>query len=137
MPSRERESRHEYVIWLGADDLAAKGERLVVWVPSMTRSGQPIDHSYWRDETIRHMSALFGGATATSASGGWLDPDSHEIKMEEVTIVESYFHIDEWNQKNIVRLRKFLHRMGRETNQGEIGIHVKGEFLRIRRFDDE
>jgi hypothetical protein len=33
------------------------------------------------------------------------------------------------------RLREFLHRMGRETNQGEIAFEFDGRFYRIRTFD--
>jgi hypothetical protein len=32
------------------------------------------------------------------------------------------------------RLREFLHRLGRETNQGEIGFEFDGCFYRIRNF---
>lgn len=33
------------------------------------------------------------------------------------------------------RLREFLHRMGRETNQGEIAVDFDGRFHTIQTFD--
>ncbi|HZU37332.1 MAG TPA: hypothetical protein VFA18_15520 [Gemmataceae bacterium] len=36
---------------------------------------------------------------------------------------------------SLPRLREFLHRMGRETNQGEIAFEFDGRFYRIRNFD--
>jgi len=37
--------------------------------------------------------------------------------------------------QNLPRLREFLHRMGRETNQGEVAFEFAGRFYRIRMFD--
>jgi len=36
----------------------------------------------------------------------------------------------------LAELRGFLHRMGRETNQGEVGIVVGDEYHGISEFDD-
>jgi hypothetical protein len=33
-------------------------------------------------------------------------------------------------------LRAFLHRMGRETRQGEVGIVIDGQYFGINRYDD-
>jgi hypothetical protein len=33
-------------------------------------------------------------------------------------------------------LRSFLHRMGRETRQGEVAFEFDGRFYRIRGFDE-
>ena len=37
--------------------------------------------------------------------------------------------------KQLPRLRGFLHRLGRETNQGEIAFEFDDRFYRIRQFD--
>lgn len=37
--------------------------------------------------------------------------------------------------KNLNRIREFLHRMGRDTNQGEIAFELDDGFYRIRKFD--
>ena len=33
------------------------------------------------------------------------------------------------------RVREFLHRLGRETNQGEVAFEYASDFFRIRTFD--
>jgi hypothetical protein len=50
-------------------------------------------------------------------------------------IVYSFVPRPEQLTKNLPRLRAFLHRMGRETNQGEIAFEFDNRFYRIRRFD--
>ena len=60
-----------------------------------------------------------------------------EVKIENISMVVSFITREEWNKENILELRKYLHRMGREAEQGEIGILINGEFWRIRRFDNE
>jgi hypothetical protein len=37
--------------------------------------------------------------------------------------------------RHLPRLRAFLHRMGRETNQGEVAFEFDDRFYRIRQFD--
>jgi hypothetical protein len=37
--------------------------------------------------------------------------------------------------RGLARLREFLHRLGRETNQGEVGVEFDGNFYRITEFD--
>ncbi|TVS20739.1 MAG: hypothetical protein EA424_02440 [Planctomycetaceae bacterium] len=45
-------------------------------------------------------------------------------------------HVPDAFLANLPRIREFLHRMGRETNQGEIAFEFDGRFYRIRRFDE-
>ena len=123
---------------LGADDLRPKDKFICVFVPSKKRNGEPIDHEKWRDETVFTLSKLFGGATTVPGFGGWLDDEQGmKVKQETISMVVSFMVDEEWNENNILELRKFLHRMGRETDQGEIGILINGVFWRIRRFDHE
>lgn len=39
--------------------------------------------------------------------------------------------------EHVPELRALLHRMGRETNQGEIAFEFDDRFFRIRQFDSE
>jgi hypothetical protein len=122
--------------WLGAIDGASKGFLVLVFVPSQTRNGDPINHEAWRSETLQVMASLFGGATATEGSGGWRDDDEGgEVKIERVSVVVSFMAESDWNQETVSRLARFLHRMGREAKQGEIGLIVNGEYHPIRKFD--
>jgi hypothetical protein len=65
--------------------------------------------------------------------GGWLN-DQGEIICESPVIVYSFIRPDQF-LSNLPRLREFLHRLGRETNQGEIVFEFGGRFYRIRTFD--
>jgi hypothetical protein len=56
------------------------------------------------------------------------------IIWEQPIIVYSFIQGDQFFQA-LPRLREFLHRMGRETNQGEIAFEFDGQFYRIRTFD--
>ena len=37
--------------------------------------------------------------------------------------------------EELPRLRRFLHRLGRDTNQGEVAVEFDGRFYRITKFD--
>ena len=121
--------------WLGA----ATGERrdfvVMVYVPSQERDGTSLDHEYWLRQTLEVMTELFGGATATLCEGAWRDDDQGgQIKREKVSTVESYMPKSQWNSTNAKALAGFLHRMGREARQGEIGLLVDHEYFPIREY---
>jgi hypothetical protein len=40
-------------------------------------------------------------------------------------------------EESVASLRVFLHQMGREANQGEIGIVIGGDYFGIRTYDAE
>jgi hypothetical protein len=109
-----------------------------VFVPSLTRDGEEIDHNYWQRRTLEVMAGLFGGATAVEGLGAWRDDarDGH-VGVEKTTTVFSYMAKPSFSAERISALRKFLHRMGREAKQGEVGLIVDGEYLGIQEFDDE
>ena len=115
-----------------------KNQYVCIFVPSLTRDGSSIDHEFWRSETVRLLSRLFGGATSVYAFGGWLDEEmGGEVKEEKVSLVVSFFSADELSKNAVLALKRFAHRMGREAQQGEIGILLGNQFLRFRRFDYE
>lgn len=122
---------------IGAGSLDVKDQYVCVFIPSETRDQEPIDHEMWPHEAIAVMSKLFGGATAVESLGGWLDPDSNQVKSERVSLVFSMISANEWNGTTVVELRRFLHKLGREAKQGEVAILVMNQLLRIRRYDDE
>ena len=41
-----------------------------------------------------------------------------------------------WRDLEESRLRAFLHRLGRETNQGEIGLVIADEYFAIRNYEE-
>ena len=60
---------------------------IVFFVPSVRRSGQPVDHDYWVTEALSTFGALFRGATAyPRARGVWRDDEEGgALKFEEPT----------------------------------------------------
>jgi hypothetical protein len=108
---------------------------LTVYIPNKDKEDQEIGtQRRWVLEIIRLLSEINGGATSLPAEGGWLN-DEGKIILEDPVIV--YSHVKDAGAfvKNLPRLRAFLHRLGRETNQGEIAFEFDGRFFRIRNFD--
>ena len=116
--------------WLGA----VPGERrdfiVILFVPSVTRDGDPLDHYAWRKQALEVMAKLFGGATVVEGEGAWRDDErGGAIKSERISTVQSFTAKSSWNKETVRELATFLHRMGREANQGEIGLIVDGEYF--------
>lgn len=111
----------------------------VLFVPSVDRAGSPIDHERWVDQALTIFATLFRGATAyPRGTGRWRDDENAgALVTDEPTIVTSYADPKDVTDSALARLRAFLHRLGRETNQGEVGIVVDGVYYPITRYDRE
>lgn len=130
MPPNAIEPTDDFAGYMGASP--ASTQRLTLYVPTVDRNGKPIpDREVWMKEAIHLLSRIGGGATVfPNQLGAWLDPESNEVLEEAVDIVYSFVNPDPF-EKNLARLRAFLHRLGRETNQGEVGFEFDGQFFRI------
>jgi hypothetical protein len=124
----------DIAVALGADD-SASTQCFTVYIPNKDRTGQEIGtQRKWVLEAIQLLSEVNGGATAMPpVEGGWRD-DKGAIVWENPVLVYSFIRADQF-LNNLPRLREFLHRMGRETNQGEVAFEFDGRFYRIRDFD--
>ncbi|MBY0455828.1 MAG: hypothetical protein K2V38_00670 [Gemmataceae bacterium] len=60
--------------------------------------------------------------------------DTGELVWEHPVVVYSFIRAEPF-QANLPRVREFLHRMGRETNQGEVAFEFEGRFYLIREYD--
>jgi hypothetical protein len=121
--------------WLGAVGGDPRNFTVSIFVPSQTRDGMLIDHAAWQLETLEIMARLFGGATVIECQGAWRDDErGGAIGIEKVSTVYSLMAESSWNKKTVTELAKFLHRMGRESDQGEVGLVVNGRYFPIREF---
>ena len=119
---------------LGATEPASIQE-LALYIPNKDENGAPIaNQREWVREAGEILVDMGGGVTILPpVEGGWRNEDG-EIIWEEPVILYSYIQAESF-LKNLPRLREFLHRLGRETRQGEIAFEFAGEFYRIREYD--
>jgi hypothetical protein len=105
---------------------------LVLFIPSKDRSDQLIDQRYWVDETLNALGTLFGGATAfPQGKGVWRDDaQGGKLLFDEPVVIQCYTS-EPMLENQISPLRDFLHRMGRESRQGAIGLVIDGDYLEI------
>ncbi|EMY71527.1 hypothetical protein [Leptospira vanthielii] len=108
---------------------------LTLYIPSVDRYGKnSFDQEMWVKEAGVLLSAIGGGVTINPPSkGGWKSPTG-EIIWEDTIILYSYVD-GESLAKNIKNLKKFLHRLGREANQGEVACQFDGVFYKITEYD--
>lgn len=112
---------------------------MTVFIPSLDREGGEVDQQYWVDECLRTMGNLYGGGTAFPPGRGVWRDDARggNLIVEPVVMVMSYAREPDITDLSLVQLRSFLHRMGREAGQGEVGLVVDGIYYRIAEFDPE
>ncbi len=115
----------------------AGGEQITLFIPSRDRAGRVIDQGYWTDEALTTLGRLFRGATAfPPGKGVWRDDARGGALLREATVmVISYAPAAEL-RRNLTTLRVFLHRLGRETGQGEVGLIVNGKYYGISTYDE-
>ncbi|HEY6348956.1 MAG TPA: hypothetical protein VI636_06055 [Candidatus Angelobacter sp.] len=122
--------------WLGAS--RPLGTLIIVlFVPSKDRNGSDIDHDFWVTAALETLGKLFRGATAyPRARGVWRDDErGGDLRYEEPTIVTCYADPRALTDAARLQLRAFLHRLGRETNQGEVGIVIGSQYYGIAKYD--
>lgn len=115
-------------------------DQVVLFVPSVDRDSEPIDQAYWAEQALITFGQLFRGATAFPPGRGvWRDDERGGVLVhDETQMVISYVAGGTFGDPDVVkRLREFLCRMGREANQGEIGIVIDGTYLAIVDYDEE
>ena len=112
------------------------GEQITLFLPSKDRNGIDINQEKWRDKALDCFGRLFRGATAfPPGKGVWRDDenDGRLIHDETIMIVTYISEKVLWEQMG--ELRKFLHKLGRETNQGEVGIIINDSYHGISVYD--
>jgi len=110
-------------------------QRLTVYIPNKDKNGRELtDQERWVKEARELLTLIGGGSTALPpADGTWLD-DAGNVLWEQTRIIYCFIKPDSFRQR-ISDLRTFLHRFGRNTNQGEVVVEFDGRFWGIRTFD--
>jgi hypothetical protein len=131
---------------VGADEEASM-QQLTLYIPNKDKNGKEISNIHdWIKEARKLLTIIGGGATALPpADGSWISPENkietvsdlkdEDVIWEKTTILYTYIKTDNF-LNNLKFLRRFLHRFGRETNQGEVVFEFDGRFFRIFDFDE-
>ena len=120
-------------------ELGATGEpaaqRLTLYIPNKDRSDQVVaDHPRWVKEAHELLTRIGRGATALPpVDGSWERPDG-TVLWEMTRIIYTFIDADRL-AANLAGLRQFLHRFGRQSNQGEVKFEFDGWLWTISDFD--
>ena len=119
---------------LGAEELPSS-QRLCVYIPNKDKNGSDIrDYERWVNGAREILTRIGGGATALPPADGTWERANGDMLWEQTRLV--YCFVDpERFEATVNELRAFLHRFGRETNQGEVVVEFDGRFYRIRNYD--
>lgn len=122
---------------LGAEE-GTSTQRLTLYLPNRDKSDPPQEvpnFDNWLNEARQLLSQIGGGSTAfPPCDGTWVNEQSGTLIWEQTRIVFCYVYPDRF-VANVKSLREFLHRFGREANQGEMVVEWDNRFFRIRHFD--
>ena len=86
------------------------------------------------------FGTVFGGATAyPRARGVWRDDErGGTLVFDEPVVVHCYTMPEDIEaESNLAQLGTFCRQMGREINQGEIGLVIGDEYLAIRDYEED
>jgi hypothetical protein len=120
---------------IGAVESAA-ADRLVFYIPSRDQDGVEFDPTPWVEEALVLLSDIGGGATALPpVDGAWKHPETGRLLREKVVLAYTYVDHAKF-EAAIGQIREFLHRMGRQTNQGEIVCEFGSRMDKIRAYDE-
>jgi hypothetical protein len=128
----------EVLVELSAD-LGADGgisvQCLTVYVPDRDKDGKVLrDQRRWVLEGADLLARIGGGVTIMPpVEGGWLN-GAGEIVWENPVLIYTFIRPAEFRGL-LPELRAFLHKLGRETRQGEVAIEFDSKFYRITKFD--
>jgi hypothetical protein len=116
--------------------LPVGGEQVTLFIPSKDQLGQNIDQERWTSEALATLGKLFRGATAfPPGKGVWRDDSNQGNLLFETTVMVVSYVSKKDLEDNLLNLRTFLHRFGREAQQGEVGIIISGKYYGISVYD--
>lgn len=120
---------------LGATEPAST-QVLTLYLPDRDKDERKVPkHERWVEEAGDLLVQIGRGVTVfPPTQGKWKRPDG-KVLREKTLILYTYILPDAFGER-LPALREFLHRFGRETNQGEVVVEFDGRFYRITKFDE-
>jgi hypothetical protein len=111
--------------------------QVTVFIPSADRDERPIPQEDWTDDCLTVLGRLFRGATAFPPGRGvWRDDaQGGRLVYDDTVLVTSYVDPASLTESALVELRAFLHRLGRDGRQGEVGVVIGGKYYGIHEYD--
>lgn len=118
-------------------DTPVGSSQVILFIPSKDREGQEIDQEYWVDESLRVVGQFFRGGTAfPPGKGVWRDDTRGGQLLFETTVMILSFVDPNDLTDHVLELKAFLLRLGRETNQGEVGVVIDGIYYGFIQFEE-
>ena len=79
-------------------------KKVSIYVPSTMHDGPAPENvvNYYVNDTLKKLSVMFGGATATRAIGSWYSEELEKLITENVTICYSF--CDEYDQEKLIAM---------------------------------
>jgi hypothetical protein len=121
---------------LGATSDEISSQVLSLYIPNKDKKNKEFGtQRKWLLEAAGILAEIGGGFTIMPpVEGGWVG-EAGVIIFENPVVIYTYVKPEQFIAK-LPALREFLHRMGRETNQGEVAIEFDHCFYRITTFDE-
>jgi hypothetical protein len=111
--------------------------QVTVFIPSVDRDEHPISQKSWTADCLAVLGRLFRGATAFPPGRGvWRDDEQGgQLVYDDTVLVTSYVDPESLTDDALAELRAFLHRLGRDARQGEVGVIIGGSYYGIQEYD--
>ena len=118
-------------------DRGTSVQTLTLYIPDRDQNGVEIgDQRRWVLEAAQLLGAIGGGVTIEPpVEGGWYNQSAGRFVWERPVLMYTYVHPERFVSR-LPDLRSFLHRLGRETRQGEVAFEFDGQFFRVRKFEE-
>lgn len=99
--------------------------KVSIYVPSTVDVNKPVNNEEKVLETIKELSTIFGGATASNAFGGWVSKTG-EVVTEKNTIVYSFCSSEQLST-NIEQIYSICQRLKSDMKQEAITLEINGQ----------
>lgn len=114
-----------------------KDDTIIVFIPSHTRDKTRLtDQDVWASQALELLGKLYGGATGfKSLVGIWKDDDGTLLDDEPFMIQSLAQRADIEDPEKLEQLAAFLKRMGKNTNQGAVGVVFNDAIHFVRKYE--